>query len=274
MNKVKHTAQVQSIRSYLEGIGKPISQVQAHEVLARALGLKNKHALSALADAPSAAALEVVTPPKTLRIDGEEIPVRTEADGPYTVAELRALEWSVDAIIPMPAEVLFGHIDISNEYASNFLTGLDFALEGISYDRLSSQRIYGDAFEAVRVSGYMSEPGSIFEEEADAQNVQFYKGLESFYDALRSGSKWKVWDSSTNVTGTLRVLDNELNLLKEYARTSGRNNDAVNEIGDYVVVVLEQGDGPEMGFTVDQFKYAVVREASFCVGAWTWTSLS
>lgn len=273
MNKVKHTAQVQSIRNYLEGIGKPISQVQAHEVLARALGLKNKHALSALVEEPSTGSLEVPQVPQTLRLDGENIPVRKQTDGPYTVAELRAMDWSVDVVIPMPADVLFGHIELCNDYASNFLTGLDFSLQDIHYDRLPSNRIYGDEFEPVRVTGYISEPEVIFDEEADAQDAEFYAGLSSFFEALRTNPIWEVKDSSALMKGTVLVLDNEMKMLEEYARTCGQTNDEVNEIRDNFVVLLKWDDSPVKGFTVDQLKYAVPRKDSFCVGATVWTAV-
>ncbi len=48
-------ASVQAVRSYLEAIGHPIGQVQGHEVVALARGLKNKHVLSSH-DGPAASA--------------------------------------------------------------------------------------------------------------------------------------------------------------------------------------------------------------------------
>ncbi|MDO8415269.1 MAG: hypothetical protein Q7S87_03540 [Agitococcus sp.] len=46
MQVVEKTNRVAAIRHYLAGIHHPISQTQAHEVLARALGLKSKHVLA------------------------------------------------------------------------------------------------------------------------------------------------------------------------------------------------------------------------------------
>jgi hypothetical protein len=61
MNQQEQKPVVKAIRTYLDGIGHPISQVQGYEVLARALGHKSKHVLST--QAPGEAAPRKVSRP-------------------------------------------------------------------------------------------------------------------------------------------------------------------------------------------------------------------
>jgi hypothetical protein len=46
MESINQKNRVRAIRQYLAGIAQPITQTQAHELLARALGLKSKHVLA------------------------------------------------------------------------------------------------------------------------------------------------------------------------------------------------------------------------------------
>lgn len=61
---------VSKVQQYLAGIGSAVSTVQAHEVVARALGFKNKHSMAA-AKEPSVPKAPAIAQPLTLCIQAE-----------------------------------------------------------------------------------------------------------------------------------------------------------------------------------------------------------
>lgn len=232
MNRNEQTARVKAVRAYLEGIGMPISSVQAYEVLARSLGLKSKHVLASLADTPAATQPTEASAgaPKSIVIDGQTVPVMALTDEPYTVARMRELDWKFDVIVPFALDQLDG-TDAMNDYASQRITGSDYALESIGYNHVPEVN-YGKGWVAYRVTGHVSSPEDIFEEEADDQEAQFYRDLLEMADRIKVDALVTIVDQGFARAEVIwRVSADAKALLREYARTQGANNEQVNVYG-------------------------------------------
>lgn len=142
MNKIQQAKRISAIREYLAGIGHPIGTVQGQEVLARALGLKNKHLLGCLAATTAAPALSGV------------VPVRALSDKPLTHAELRDLGWRVDVIVGIPLDML-GDTEAINDEVSQSITGSVVGLEDIGFAHVAEVS-YGQGYAAFRVTARVS----------------------------------------------------------------------------------------------------------------------
>jgi hypothetical protein len=155
MNKQDTQSCVANVRAYLQGIGSPISASQGYEVVARAIGLKNKHVLA------SATAPDVATPTQAAKPKTPEKPlvIFTMDQRPYTTLEMLALNWTFEVVIPMGLDCL-GNIDSMNDTSSKTITGSESALEGMSYSVYS--HFYDDDTVAIKVTGYISEPRDAF----------------------------------------------------------------------------------------------------------------
>lgn len=169
--KAIHKARVNQIREYLASVNSPISQVQAYEVLARALGYKNKHVLAASEhrgpgeESPSSG---LVSGPSSLPTvwtkDDLDVPVRALGSAPYSVVELDRQRWQVSAVIAVPLDL--EDVEQFNDYVSMTLVGNEVALEDIWYDHVP-EIVYAKGFAAYHVRGRVSKPEEFFGEEME-----------------------------------------------------------------------------------------------------------
>jgi len=233
MKKAQQATRVSAISNYLEGIGHSVSQVQCYEILARALGLKNKHVLAQLAnDEQSSAGL-----PTTVVIGDDTVAVRPQDAKPFTIAEMTAMEWSFDFIIPMALEDI-EDIEKQNDAASTFLTGNEYALEDLRYEHVP-EVLYDKGYVAYRVQAYVSNPEEIFDEVRAEADALFYRELQELANRLEEGATLCFSMMGVDQPRTILNLNVELvDLLDEYASTDGATNDAVNARGDGIAFEL------------------------------------
>lgn len=268
MQKSELKKRVADIRAYLESVGTPISSNSAHEIVARALGLKNKHVLKA---SLNDSVMKTEAPVKSvdfieIEIDGEAVPVRAANAAPYSVDELRAADWHVSAIICVPLDVLAESIDRLNEFVSKQLVGNDSALCDINYQHLAD-KLYPAGCVAMRVTGYVEDPAYFFQEETESDKV-FYRDLAEFYALLEGNTEldatYRVEVHVKGTEGTGPVFNichtdkSQLSLLQEYARSHGANNEEVDALEDSVLLNLETSPGQNrqcMLFSADDLKY-------------------
>lgn len=271
MEKTEQTARVAAIRDYLTAIGSPVSNVQAYEVLARALGHKNKHVLNATARKrreTTAPKDERITPPATVNVNGAELQVLPLGSEPLSVARMRELSWSFDLVIPVPLEHL-ENIDVLNGYASERITGEEAALEDLQFEHIP-QVSYGKGYVAYRVTAYVSSPTDFFNEEQDLQEVEFYQGLQDLASRLEVGATVELTEAGVLKTCKLRYAHDELVFMfNTYATSEGRNNnDEMNLHEEDIAVILHPQEEPswtsQIGIPLGSLKYA-----NRCGGA-TW----
>lgn len=233
MKKAQQSPRVRAISEYLTGIGHPITSVQGYEILARALGLKNKHVLAQLdTQEPPRAGL-----PSTVVIGAATVPVRSQDAKPFSIAEMTALGWSFDFVIPMALDDL-QDIEAQNNAASKFLTGDEYALESICYEHVPDVQ-YDKGYVAYRVEAYVSSPGDIFDEVQNAADAPFYAQMQVLVGLLKEDTKLRFNMLALDKARVIRNVNPELvDLLNVYAQTAGDNNDAVNARGADVVFEL------------------------------------
>lgn len=229
MSPNEQASRVKAVRAYLDGIGSPISSVQGYEVLARSLGFKSKHVLASAGGAALSA--PVVAPaPAVFNVDGKHIPVMALTDEPFSVARMRELGWTFDVIVPFALDQL-DSTDSMNDYASQRITGNEAALEDITYNHVP-EVIYGKGWVAYRITGYVSSPEDLFEEEAQNQEAQFYLDLRELADRIKGNTEVTIVDRGHASEQLLwRITAESRRLLQVYAATQGKNNDAVNRSG-------------------------------------------
>lgn len=224
MQSKNNTQRAKAVRAYLSAIGAPITSVQAHEVVARCLGLKNKHVSCATAASSPAARHEQ----DSLNAEASER-VLTANGAPLTLAEMQALNWEFDLLVALPLEVM-GDIEMQNSFASKRITGNDYALEGIGYAH-APEISAGPGFVTMRVTGYVSSPQDFFEVE-DETDAIFYKNLEELLSCLAVAAKFELGASPPASSMRALVIEavhaDAWSLLWRYAQKHGSTNDEVN----------------------------------------------
>lgn len=267
MQKSELKNRVADIRAYLESVGTPISSNSAHEIVARALGLKNKHVLKASLDSGEKKDKASVKFPDFIEIDGKSIPVRAADSAPYSADELRASNWHVSAVISVPLDKISEAIDSLNEFVSKALVGHEDALCDIGYKHLP-QQLYSGGNVAMHVTGYIEDPEFFFAEESESDK-EFYESLKEFYALLEGNAALDATYSvvvhvrEAEVKGpffNIRQMDAaQLSVLQEYARSHGANNDEVNNLEGTTLLELETAPGQSrmfLQFSADDLKYA------------------
>lgn len=169
----EHKKRIGAVREYLAAIGHPIGQVQGQEVLARALGFKNKHVLAAQASTAATPAAALGTPVGVQRV--------FELDGPpFSYAEMKALGWQFDVVVGAPRDVLNSGEELI-AFLSERVTGDPDALENVYYSFAS--RCYDEDHVALQVRGDVSNPDDYFNVECDARSMrQLYRDILAHED--------------------------------------------------------------------------------------------
>jgi hypothetical protein len=237
MKKSEQAPRVRAISEYLAGIGHPVSQVQCYEILARALGLKNKHVLAQLdKDEPQSAQI-----PTHVVIGQDTVPVRPVGAKPFSIEEMTAMEWTFDFVIPIALDDL-EDIERQNDAASTFLTGSDCALENLRYEHVPEVQ-YDKGYVAHRVQAYVSNPEDFFEEVQAEADALFYRELQELANRLEEGASLCFSMMGVDQSRTILNLNVELvNLLEDYASSAGATNDAINARGDAIAFELHSSD--------------------------------
>lgn len=266
MQKIEKDARVSAIRNYVQGIGLELSNTQAHEVLARALGLKNKHVLAAQTVKSSAAARAQSSRTRAPSVEagGPGVPVQALDDKPFDVERMQQLDWTFDVIVPVPLDFV-GDIQRFNDHVSARITGNDAALEDISFEH-APEVVYGNGFVAYRVHGYVSCPADFFDEVADQEEASFYDGLRELAVRLQQHSQLTVLEPGVPAVFRIEELnESRLQLILQYANSLGASNDDVNEVGDQPVVCLREASNSWLSaplvLSVDSLKYATRQDA-------------
>lgn len=113
--------------------------------------VKHTHCLEAVSQLETGYCYNVAKTKDTVRIlqHGEGL----------TSAEIVALDYSVDVVIPMDMDTLMEGIEAVNESASEIITGSDYALCDIGYEVYPY--FYNSGCVAVRVTGYIEDESLI-----------------------------------------------------------------------------------------------------------------
>lgn len=196
--KNEQQGRVTQVRSYLQGIGHVISQVQAYEVVARAQGFKNKHVMKAVSARPPVSA---VTGPVNVNywpVGDDRVLVRALTDEPFTAEQITSMGGKVDVILGVPLDLR--DVDEFNDHLSMRLTGDEAALEDIRHEHIP-EFCYGKGFVAYRVTGQVSQHFLESSEQNSTSSVPLPKfeaycvelvnefGTSGFYDEFDSLEK-------------------------------------------------------------------------------------
>ena len=227
MEKLERTNRAKAVREYLRGVGVELSSVQAHEVLARSLGYKNKHVLAAVE--PRAGRAYSV--PDSVTVEGQVVPVMALTGEPLGLAQMQALSWNLDLVVPFALDQL-EDIDAMNDYASQRITGNEAALEDIRYDHVPELN-FGKGWVAYRVSGHVSDPEAVFPELDFKQEFSFYQELLELAQVLRLQKRLNLALPGKPLASVnlCEVSEELLKLLEAYAVDPGAHNHVVNQRG-------------------------------------------
>lgn len=285
MQSQENKGRAQAIQAYLEGIGHPISTVQAHEVLARALGFKNKHVLAQQGDTlpelegfgtrknfskewkdlattavlgdianPTNADLapQVVAPEalQTMAIGGTQFEVFPLDRAPFTIAEMQQRDFTFNVVIGVPLDELEDG-ERSTEYVSKAICGEENALESVRFKHVPGIN-YGQDVIAYAISGYISAPEDFFPELEAAANSRFYASLASLFSKLKAGAELtaQVEGSASQEMTVVSVSLDNLERLRQYAETEGGNNEDINRHCREILLAFK-GPGVEHTWQVD-----------------------
>lgn len=228
MEKTVRTSRISAISAYLEGIGHKVSTVQAHEVLARALGYKNKHVLaSAAKNAPMAPPTLTAEASRTFDVEGTSLQVLSVDQEPLTVTQMRATKWKFDVILPIAIDNLLD-IEMMTNSASKRITGDEGALVDVGFQHVP-EVCYGKGWVAYRVSGYVEDPEMFFSEERERAEQVFYSDLLDLADFIKGNAEVSVLHQGQTTSEVIwRVHAEQRLLLKIYAQERGANNENVN----------------------------------------------
>lgn len=232
MHKSEQTNRVKAVRDYLAAIGMPVSTTQACEIVARSLGHKNKHTLATSLKSPASSTTRSGLP-ETVDLDGKPLRVFKLTDEPFSLDEMRAMDWTFDVVVPVALDAL-EDIERMNDSVSQRITGSEFALEGIGFAHLPELN-YGAGWVAYRVTASVSEPALYFDEEEALGTKQFYAGLLELASRLKGNQDVTFIEDGVSVSLVLwRMHADAIDLLRRYAREEGAEhlNDAINRRGD------------------------------------------
>jgi hypothetical protein len=155
----KETKQrAENVRHYLAGIGQEISQSQAYEVVARALGHKNKHTLAAAEAGDDGKTSTGTTTASS--VSEQTLKVFQIGERPFTAKELALRGFDVDVVVPLDmSTVQSDDIEGMNDHASELITGSICGLVDIGYKVYP--HFYGPDYIAMRVTGYVDAVGEL-----------------------------------------------------------------------------------------------------------------
>lgn len=270
MNKQDVKGCVAAVREYLVGVGFDISNVQATEVVARAIGFKNKHTLAAATknETTAKSIMGSDSVPDVFTVDGKAYRVFPCGHSPMTVAQMDALDFHISGIIPVPLNLMEdmdeseeNSIDDFNNYVSKALTGSDYALQDITLTHVP-QIIYGKGYVAYLVTGSIGEPEEHFEQLADRSEQVFYQNLSLLAKQfqLRREISFTAPMPTGCVTGRiLRVNFQAISLLQKYATLHGQNNDEINAARTVIAATLSVNNAgltEEIHIPLEALKYA------------------
>lgn len=221
--------------------------------------------------------------PNSYYFKEKSYPVRKLEKELYSVAELQALEFHIEAIMAVPLEMFRGGEDddegpdAMNDYVSDKLTGDAAALCDIGYTHIPELN-YGEGYAAVLVTGSIHEPEDVFEEVMAESEQGFYNNLGELVDLIQVGKKMKfevlfqdtAGGNSRYKSGEIAAVDeNALELLRQYAKSKGDTNDKVNAAGSAEVFAVRVADAEEvLIFKLHVLKYATK------TGAKVWSAAS
>lgn len=89
-----------------------------------------------------------------------------------TFKELESANFQVDVVIPIPMDEVLQGIEAINDYASQYITGCEYALCDIGYEVYPY--FYDESQMAVRVSGYIE----------DRESLQYLEDYEHDFEGL------------------------------------------------------------------------------------------
>jgi hypothetical protein len=86
-------------------------------------------------------------------------------DSPYTIEELRASDWAVDCVVPVPASSTYSD-SVLERAISEVITGSETALTSIQFEPAADS--YGPDYVALHVTGRVTNPEAHFELDVEA----------------------------------------------------------------------------------------------------------
>ena len=154
-------------------------------------------------------------------------------DGPYNAEELKATDWRVNCVIPVPACATYS--DSALERAiSEVVTGSELALTDIKY-KASDDENYGPDHVALHVTGRVTNPDIYFETNASGETPRT-RELRQFVNALVSSDIFEMATSRTN--RRYRIVDRSEAPLKHLVKPDATKA-SLDELGLAGAFVIE-----------------------------------
>jgi hypothetical protein len=255
INTLKEINQAaRAANKFLKSIEAPVKHSQTLDMVARMCGKKNHmaHAAAVKANELAASGTNVKT-----ELDGVRIFQLNE--GPLSVAEMTALDWKFDFIVPVnPYRI--GETDELNDEVSEILTGKKCALEDLSFEIVN--HFYNKFHVAVRVTASVENPEWMFDldgvDEPESGTTRTAKELAQRYGHTNEKSRTVLLEKPNDDAsdGHDEMMDLAI---------CGVGDDAflewVSEYGDPIGEVFNEVNEPEGGFQVDQL-HKLLDEAS------------
>jgi hypothetical protein len=271
----KQTQQrAENVRAYLQGIGREISSSQAYEVVARALGHKNKHTLAA-AETDASASVSQLQPASALSKARLKV---FEIDGkPFSARELAQRQFKVDVVVPVEMSTLQADdLEGVNDLVSELITGSCCGLLDIGYEVYP--HFYGPDFVAVRVTAQVDNEGELgLSEDAQALLYQL-KDKRELAQALQRGKHLEMTfhldaPAKVEIDGVDRDLRDALAGADSFVAEDGMVTDMWEALRHQTVMsVSPVEDGrPEhkVKISLEELVYATVDEGVWHVDIYT-----
>lgn len=260
MSNKENKQYADNVRSYLKGIGHEISASQSYEVVARALGLKNKHVLAGATGGTStekvASSTRSVSGLKVFQID----------ERPFSVREMAERGYDIDVVVPVAMGIIQNDgMDGLNDEVSELITGSICGLQDIAYKVYP--HFYGDDHVAMRVTAQVGEQLAS-SEEGDAFFTQL-DDKKRLAGVLKKGHQLKVAQhADVPVTTVIDFVD--FNLVKvlsassDYVSDDGETTDAWEALRHQAALVVSALDGGEK----QTIPFSELIFAEYSEGAW------
>lgn len=155
MKKHDSKKRVANVRAYLASIGHDISPTQGYEVVARALGLKNKHVLAAQATESEPATPQPTVPASPVETAASPL-VFARDRAPLSLREMAECNFQVDVVVPVDMGLLHGgDIEELNDTVSERITGSELGLTDLTFEVFPHQ--YSTQEVALRVRAFVDK---------------------------------------------------------------------------------------------------------------------
>ena len=173
-------------------------------------------------------------------------------DNPYSVEELKATNWEVDCIVPVPAHSTYSD-SVLERAISKVVTGSETALTDIQYEQADES--YGPDFAALRIRGRVTNPDMYFEVSAEAATPRA-REMRLFLNMLTTSDVFQMTTARSTRRYHILAADQSKLLRLSQPGVTQEALERLGLVGDCAVeyeLSEDNQDAPESGPEVEGF---------------------